>query len=231
MFSYVISFLLYSSKIKMATTTDFDYLYKVLLIGDARVGKTSFLTRYTKNVVNKNPQPTIGVEYSTKSIILKNGSVVKAQIWDTSGSERYKSITTAHYRKSVGALLFFDLTDRTSFENTISWLKEIKDHTEEGIVVMLIGNKYDLVTDNPSLRTVSREEAEKFAKTYNLNYMETSAKTGYNVKESFEFLVETIYEELKKYQTDQEVFEKHVQLTLQQNPGMNKQEKNNDCCS
>jgi len=215
----------------MATTTDFDYLYKILLIGDARVGKTSFLTRYTKSVVNKNPQPTIGVEYSTKSIILKNGAVVKAQIWDTSGSERYKSITTAHYRKSVGALLFFDLTDRTSFDNTVSWLKEIKDHTEEGIVVMLIGNKYDLVTENPDCRTVPREEAERFALMYNLKYMETSAKTGYNVKESFEYLVETIYEELKKDQSDQEVFEKHVALKLQQKPNIpGKQEQKSDCC-
>ena len=96
-----------------------------------------------------------------------------------------------HYRKSVGALLFFDLTDRTSFENTISWLREIKDHTEEGIVVMLVGNKYDLVTENPSTRAVSRDEVERFIKQYNLNNMETSAKTGYNVKESFEFLVES----------------------------------------
>jgi len=217
----------------MATTTDFDYLYKVLLIGDARVGKTSFLTRYTKNVVNKNPQPTIGVEYSTKSIILKNGAVVKAQIWDTSGSERYKSITTAHYRKSVGALLFFDLTDRTSFENTVNWLKEIKDHTEEGIVVMLIGNKYDLVSESPATRTVSREEAEKFAKQYNLNYMETSAKTGFNVKESFEFLVETIHEELKKFQNDQEAYEKRVMITLNPKPNLTNggQQNNTGCCS
>ena len=88
-------------------------------------------------------------------------------------------------------MLFFDLTDRTSFENTISWLKEIKDHTEEGIVVMLVGNKYDLASENPSIRAVSRDETERFAKQYNLNYMETSAKTGYNVRESFEFLVES----------------------------------------
>jgi len=191
-------------------TTDFDHLYKVLLIGDARVGKTSFLTRYTKSSVSKTPAPTIGVEYCTKHIILKNGSVVKAQIWDTSGSERYKSITTAHYRKSVGALLFFDLTDRTSYENTLNWLKEIKTHAEEGIVVLLIGNKKDLVQETPSTRQVSESEAKEFAAKYGLFYRETSAKTGDNVKESFEYLVETIYEHQKESQSEQETFERHI---------------------
>jgi len=172
----------------------------VLLIGDVRVGKTSFLTRYIKNVMNKNQAPTLGVEYQTKCIILKNGTVVKAQIWDTSGSEKYKSITTAHYRKSVGALLFYDITDRSTFENTYNWLQEIHDHTEEGIVIMLIGNKSDLAEEDPVNRQVSIEESTEFAKKYNLLFMETSAKTGHNVKEAFESLVETVYEEQQKNQ-------------------------------
>mmetsp|Transcript_90791 Transcript_90791/g.126115 ORF Transcript_90791/g.126115 Transcript_90791/m.126115 type:complete len:180 (-) Transcript_90791:438-977(-) len=179
----------------MATTTDFDYLYKVLLIGDVSVGKTTFLTRYIKSYTNKNQAPTLGVEYQTKCIILKNGTVIKAQIWDTSGSEKYKSITTAHYRKSVGALLFYDVTDYNTFKDTLNWLREIKDHTDDGIVIMLIGNKADLVKEDPSKRKVSIEEANEFANKYNLLFMETSAKTGDNVKEAFENLVETVYEE------------------------------------
>mgnify|MGYP003577125627 CR=1 FL=1 len=92
----------------------------------------------------------------------------------------------------MGALLFYDLTDKTSFENAADWLREIHDHTEEGIVIMLIGNKYDLVLEDPSARKVSTEEATNFVKKYHLLYMETSAKTGYNVKEAFETLVESI---------------------------------------
>ena len=98
---------------------------QVILVGDQRVGKTSFLTRYTKNIMLKNPETTIGVEYTSKSILLKNHDViVKTQIWDTSGSEKYKSITTAHYRKAVGALLFYDLTDESTFKNCVEWMKD-----------------------------------------------------------------------------------------------------------
>jgi small GTP-binding protein len=97
-----------------------------------------------------------------------------------------------HYRKSVGALLFYDITDRQTFEDTADWLREIHDHTEQGIVIMLIGNKSDLVEEDPTARKVSIEEATEFAKKYNLLFMETSAKTGNNVKEAFESLVESI---------------------------------------
>mmetsp|Transcript_41382 Transcript_41382/g.36745 ORF Transcript_41382/g.36745 Transcript_41382/m.36745 type:complete len:118 (-) Transcript_41382:211-564(-) len=110
-------------------------------------------------------------------------------IWDTAGSERYLSITTAHYRKSKGAMIFFDLTDRNSFENTVKWLDRVYEHTSDEVVVMLIGNKYDLKLD----REVTTQEAEKLAEKYNMIYYETSAKTGHNVKESFMDLTERIY--------------------------------------
>jgi len=97
---------------------------------------------------------------------------------------------TRHYRKSAGALLFFDLTDRTTFQNAHEWLKEIKNYAEENTAVMLVGNKYDLVENNSGARGVSIDEATKFADKYNLMYAETSAKTGYNTKEAFEGLIE-----------------------------------------
>lgn len=110
-----------------------------------------------------------------------------------SGSEKYKSISVAHYRKSVGALLFFDLTDAESFKNTKKWLSEIENHTEEGIKIMLIGNKLDLIEEDPSSRKVDRLEVVEFAKKHNLIYEETSAVSGKNVKESFQTLIESIY--------------------------------------
>ncbi|EGR30779.1 Ras family protein, putative [Ichthyophthirius multifiliis] len=166
-------------------------IQKVILVGDARVGKTSFLIRYVKGVLPKNQLPTIGVEYLSKSVLLQDGEgIVKAQIWDTSGSEKYKSITAAHYRKSVGALLFFDLCDYQSFLNSKKWLKEIENHTEEGIKIMLIGNKLDLIEENPINRQVNKEEVLEFCQKNNLIYQETSSLTGQNVKESFEFLIQ-----------------------------------------
>jgi len=217
----------------MTTVTDYDFLYKILLIGDVRVGKTSFLTKYVKNTINRNQAPTLGVEYQTQNIVLQDGTIIKAQMWDTSGSEKYKSITTAHYRKSVGALLFYDLTDKTSFENAADWLREIHDHTEEGIVIMLIGNKYDLVLEDPSARKVSTEEATNFVKKYHLLYMETSAKTGYNVKEAFETLVETVYEEQQRNQQGNSM-EYARQIKLKKDGGQNKTEDSSQksgCCN
>jgi GTPase SAR1 family protein len=106
------------------------------------------------------------------------------------------SITCSHYRKSVGALLFFDLTDRLTFEHTIDWLAEIHDHTEDDITIMLVGNKVDLVQESPESRKISESEAKSFAEKNNLLYSETSAKNGFNVKEAFENLVESKYKEV-----------------------------------
>jgi len=181
----------------MASGTPFEE-FKILLIGDVRVGKTSFFTKYTRNIVNKNEPPTIGVDYSTKSIVLRDGTIVKAKIWDTAGSEKYKAITTAHYRKSVGAMLFYDITDQITFNHTRDWLNEIQEHTEDDIVVMLVGNKLDLTIENPASRVISEKEARDFAAKNGLLYSETSAKTGQNVKEAFETLVENIYEKQKE---------------------------------
>jgi len=181
----------------MATNSP-DKEFKVLLIGDVRVGKTSFLTRYTRSVVNKAEKPTVGVEYMTKKLILADGTTAKAKLWDTAGSEKYLALTTAHYRESHGALLFFDLTDRTTFEHLSFWLNEIENHAERDTIVMLIGNKCDLAKENPDERQVSTREAEDFAKKCGLIYNETSAKTGENVKEAFEYLIETIHKGQKK---------------------------------
>lgn len=97
--------------------------------------------RYHKGIFTRI-SPTIGVEFLTKKIVLKNGAVVKAQIWDTSGSERYRSITTGHYRSAVGALLVFDLTDRESFESLTYWLNCLREHADENLVIALMGKIY-----------------------------------------------------------------------------------------
>jgi Rab family protein len=138
---------------------DYNYLFKIILIGDAGVGKTYLLSRYINEDIPRKKGPTIGVEFATKTISLANGGTVKAQIWDTAGTERFKAITSAHYRKSVGALVVYDVTKRESFLHVKKWLDELKDHAEPDIVIVLVGNKVDLVQADPAERQVSVEEA------------------------------------------------------------------------
>ncbi|CAD8092201.1 unnamed protein product [Paramecium primaurelia] len=166
----------------------------VILVGDSSVGKTSYLIRLTKNVIKKQSQPTIGVEYAAQSILLpEEGKIVKSVIWDTAGAEKYKAITTAHYRKSEGALLFYDLSDKNSFDNVLNWRQEIIQYTEDSIVIMLVGNKLDLIQENFSNRCVAVNEVKQICQKYNMIYYETSAKEGTNVKESFEQLIRSYY--------------------------------------
>jgi len=215
--------------------------FKVLLIGDVRVGKTSFLTRFTRNVVNKAEKPTVGVEYMPKNLVLKDGTIAKVKLWDTAGSEKYLALTTAHYRGSQGAMLFFfDLTDRSTFEHVNFWLSAIEDHAEKDTTVMLVGNKYDLVKDNPNDRQVTTKEAEEFAKKSGLYYSETSAKTGHNVKEAFEDFIETIYASQKKKgskDTQRQHEEDKLKLRLKKNFGRpegtqsHQAAKQDTCCS
>ena len=138
-------------------TEEYDHLYKIVLVGDTNVGKTHLLNRYIKHSIPKNKAPTIGVEFATRNVPLKCGGTVKAQIWDTAGQERYKAITSAHYRRAVGALLVYEVTKEPSFQNAKKWMDELKQHADPDIVIMLVGNKVDLVESNPSVRRVGRE--------------------------------------------------------------------------
>jgi Rab family protein len=173
---------------------DYDFLYKIVIIGEAGVGKTHLLSKYIKGTLPKNPTSTIGVEFATRTVPLPSGGTVKAQIWDTAGQERYRAITCAHYRRSIGALLVYDITNEKSFLACKRWMEELRDQAEPDIVIMLVGNKLDLVEKNRENRKVQREAAEKFAKTNSLLFQETSTFTGENVKEAFEGLLQNIYQ-------------------------------------
>uniref|UniRef100_A0A8C7CK90 Ras-related protein Rab-25 n=1 Tax=Oncorhynchus kisutch TaxID=8019 RepID=A0A8C7CK90_ONCKI len=128
----------------MGTRDDeYDYLFKVVLIGDSGVGKSNLLSRFTRNEFNLESKSTIGVEFATRSIQV-DGKTIKAQIWDTAGQERYRAITSAYYRGAVGALLVYDIAKHLTYENVERWLKELRDHADNNIVIMLVGNKSDL---------------------------------------------------------------------------------------
>jgi small GTP-binding protein len=165
----------------------------VILVGDTGVGKTYILSRYIKNARPKNQFPTIGVEFATKAVPLKAGGTVKAQIWDTAGQERFRAITSAHYRKSIGALIVYDITNLASYESVQKWIEEVREHAEPEIVIMLVGNKLDLCEARPGDRKVPCKDAAQFAQENNLLFMETSAVQDVNVRDCFETLVQEIY--------------------------------------
>lgn len=167
---------------------EYDYLFKVVLIGDSGVGKSNLLSRFTRNEFNLESKSTIGVEFATRSIVV-DGKRVKAQIWDTAGQERYRAITSAYYRGAVGALLVYDIAKHLTYENVDRWLRELRDHADDNIVIMLVGNKSDL----RHLRAVPMEEAKTFAEKNNLSFIETSALDSSNVENAFQHILTAIY--------------------------------------
>ncbi|NXW11029.1 RAB25 protein, partial [Fregetta grallaria] len=136
---------------------------------------------------------TIGVEFSTRTILVGD-AMVKAQIWDTAGLERYRAITSAYYRGAVGALVVFDITKHQTYNVVDRWLKELYDHAEASIVVMLVGNKTDLA----QAREVPMEEAKMFADNNGLLFVETSALDSTNVEQAFETILKEIFHKVQK---------------------------------
>ncbi|XP_005801864.1 ras-related protein Rab-11A [Xiphophorus maculatus] len=167
---------------------EYDYLFKVVLIGDSGVGKSNLLSRFTRNEFNLESKSTIGVEFATRSIQVE-GKTIKAQIWDTAGQERYRAITSAYYRGAVGALLVYDIAKHLTYENAERWLKELQDHADSNIVIMLVGNKSDL----RHLRAVPTDEARGFAEKNGLSFLETSALDSSNVELAFQTILTAIY--------------------------------------
>lgn len=172
----------------MANSDDYDYLYKIVLVGDSGVGKSNLLTRFTKNEFNFKSTSTIGVEFATRTLQIQSKRI-KAQVWDTAGQERFRAITSAFYRGAVGALLVYDITKHESYMNVEKWLRELREHADSKMVIMLVGNKSDL----KHLRAVPEEEAKAFAEKNNLNFIEASALDSNNVEVAFEQVLTDVY--------------------------------------
>ena len=167
---------------------DYDFLFKIVMIGDSGVGKSNLLSRFTRNEFTIECLSTIGVEFATKSVPVDSKNI-KAQIWDTAGQERFCAISNVYYRRAVGALLVYDITDSQTYENVANWLKDLKDHADGNIVVMLVGNKSDL----KHLRAVPTEIAQQFADSNQMSFIETSALNSTNVEQAFTSVVKDIY--------------------------------------
>ena len=170
----------------------YDYIFKIILIGDWGVGKSNIILRLTQDAFEMNSRTTIGVEFSQKIAEINDKKII-VQIWDTAGQDRYKAITSAYYRAAVGAILVYDISKKSSYESLTSWVKEIRDNTAEDVTVMLFGNKNDL----ENTRAVKLEEGEIFARKNNFLFREVSALTGENISEAFEEFIQRIFRSYK----------------------------------
>lgn len=172
---------------------EYDYLFKIVLIGDSGVGKSNILSRFTRNEFCLESKSTIGVEFATRTLKVEE-KTVKAQIWDTAGQERYRAITSAYYRGAVGALLVYDITKSQTFDNVQRWLRELREHADSNIVIMMAGNKSDL----NHLRSVSSEDGMALAEREGLSFLETSALEALNVEKAFQTILTEIYHIISK---------------------------------
>ena len=168
----------------MSTTDqDYEFIFKVLLLGNSNVGKSSLFLRFVDDIWNDTFVPTIGVDFKIKTFEI-DSKKIKMQIWDTAGQERFKNIIASYYRGAHGILLLYDVTDKDSFKNLSNWLIEIEKNASKNVLKVLIGNKSDL----EDKRLVSYNQGKEFADTYGLKFIETSAKKNLNVNEAFETL-------------------------------------------
>ncbi|OMJ95832.1 hypothetical protein SteCoe_732 [Stentor coeruleus] len=159
---------------------EYDYLFKLLLIGDSGVGKSSLLLRFSDNTYTESFIATIGVDFKIKTIDVES-KVIKLQIWDTAGQEKFRTITSSYYRGAHGVIVVYDVTNRETFNNVKNWMGEISRYASENVNRLLIGNKCDC----DSKKAVSTEEGKELADSLGIPFMETSAKTSSNVEQSF----------------------------------------------
>ncbi|XP_026231135.1 RAB3A, member RAS oncogene family, a [Anabas testudineus] len=176
---------------KESTDQNFDYMFKILIIGNSSVGKTSFLFRYADDSFTPAFVSTVGIDFKVKTIY-RNDKRIKLQIWDTAGQERYRTITTAYYRGAMGFILMYDITNEDSFNAVQDWSTQIKTYSWDNAQVLLVGNKCDMEDE----RVVATERGRQLSEQLGFEHFEASAKDNINVKQTFERLVDIICERM-----------------------------------
>nr|XP_058972215.1 ras-related protein Rab-10-like [Pocillopora verrucosa] len=192
----------------------YDYLFKLILVGDSGVGKTDILFRFSDDAFNTTFQTTIGIEFMMKTIELQ-GKKIKLQIWDTAGQERFHTITSAYYRGAMGVMLVYDITQEKTFDNIPKWLRDIEENAPD-VEMMILGNKCHM----DDRRVVTKERGEQIAREHGIRFFEISAETNVNIEQAFYTLAEDI---LKKQLTkDNEETSQNIRVN-------NIQEKKSSC--
>lgn len=167
---------------------EYDYLFKILLVGDEGCGKTSILMRYVKDTFQEDLSTTVGVDFDVRTVN-HSGDAIRIQIWDTAGQERFHTIVSSYYRGAHAIVILFSLTDMESFEHLEAWLNNVKRYSSENVDILILANKCDCAED----RIISQETVQEYAKKVNVTVIETSAKDCINVEEAFMELVKNIH--------------------------------------
>ncbi len=195
-------------------TSEPSNIFKILTIGESGVGKTCILRRFVEDKFLKNHLATIGIDFKTKTLNINNQEI-KLKIWDTAGQERFRNITTQYYKGADGIVLVYDVTDEASFDKIKDWMDQILSNTnKDEICLILLGNKCDI-----EKRSISYEQGKTLANELQVNFFETSAQTGQNIKDAFETLTADIMKK-KKIGGD------NNNIDLKKN----KKKKDSDCC-
>ncbi|CAD8152693.1 unnamed protein product [Paramecium pentaurelia] len=203
----------------------YHYLFKFIIVGDASVGKSCILLRYTEKQFRDEHDTTIGVEFGSQ-LLKKNDKTLKIQIWDTAGQESFKSITRSYYKGSIGVLLVFDITNRDSFHNVQKWYNDVNDQAASNCTIVLVGNKTDL----ESQRKITTIEAKALADQYKMQYIETSAKTNQNIDFLFETTAQQILDKIDKQLIDFANEDSGIKLgTFYKQGKEGNKDKDNDC--
>ena len=204
--------------------------YKIAIIGNQHVGKTTILSRYKYEVVETAYAPTVGIDFLTKNVFLED-KTIRLIMWDTAGQERFKSLIPSYLKNANCVILTYDITDKSSFMSLNKWLSDAKDNVVDGTFIILCGNKIDL----NNKRVVPKEDAEKFAEENNIAYAETSATTGEGINELFNIIIGKFCDIpiINKEDKDEDMGSHNLalkDLTKEEEIKIEQKKKKNNCC-
>jgi Ras-related protein Rab-1A len=206
---------------KLSKSKQFDYTFKIVMIGDSGVGKSCILLRFADDKFNENFYATIGVDFRFKNVMVDDKSV-KLQIWDTAGQERFKTITSAYYRGADGIIIVYDITDRNSFAHIKDWLDDVNKYTDDNPLKIIVGNKIDLIKD----KQINNNDMKTMTAQTGIEIIECSAKDSIKINELMEIMTKKLIEK-KKNEGNKNTTKSMI---LNDINNKNKEMNNKGCC-